>query len=485
MNKSEREKTLQGMLHIPGLKLRLAFEGILVGVAAGLLITLLRLGLGFVAERRDSMVEFLQNVPPAYVLLWVGALVVLAIIMGGLVRWAPMAGGSGIPQVRGIVLGLTKSPHWARVIFVKLVDTSLGIGAGLSMGREGPSVQIGAMSGQGISRLLNNTNLEERALISSGAGAGLAAAFNAPMAGVMFTMETIHKNMSAMVMVPTLMACIVATVLVHSVFGWETVFLIPKMPIMPVEYLPLLIGLGLFTGLMGVAFNKGSMNMGRFYGLPIFRYHWMKLAFPLLLTIPLTYLLPEVLGAGDNIIEDMVELKGTLAILLVLLVGKFVFTLFSTGSGAPGGSLQPMLVLGAVCGAIYGNVAMEMGWLPPEYRLHMVVFAMAGFFTGCVRAPVTAILLLLELTGRFYHLVPLGIVSLFAYAAGELCHDTPIFDAMLEKIIDKHERNKNNLVAPAQQNLLEEAVEGGSPVEGKTLAEIRFPGRASAGATRT
>ena len=137
-----------------------------------------------------------------------------------------------------------------------------------------------------------------------------------------------------------------------------------------------------------------------------------------------------------------------------------------------------MLVLGAVCGAIYGNVAMEMGWLPPEYRLHMVVFAMAGFFTGCVRAPVTAILLLLELTGRFYHLVPLGIVSLFAYAAGELCHDTPIFDAMLEKIIDKHERNKNNLVAPAQQNLLEEAVEGGSPVEGKTLAEIRFPGRA-------
>ena len=167
MNKSEREKTLQGMLHIPGLKLRLAFEGILVGVAAGLLITLLRLGLGFVAERRDSMVEFLQNVPPAYVLLWVGALVVLAIIMGGLVRWAPMAGGSGIPQVRGIVLGLTKSPHWARVIFVKLVDTSLGIGAGLSMGREGPSVQIGAMSGQGISRLLNNTNLEERARISS------------------------------------------------------------------------------------------------------------------------------------------------------------------------------------------------------------------------------------------------------------------------------------------------------------------------------
>lgn len=128
----------------------------------------------------------------------------------------------------------------------------------------------------------------------------------------------------------------------------------------------------------------------------------------------------------------MVELKGTVPFIILLLVGKFAFTMFSTGSGAPGGSLQPMLVLGAICGGLYGNLAAGLGLLPPEYRLHMVVFAMAGFFTGSVRAPVTGILLLLELTGRFYHMVPLGIVTLFAYAAGELLRDRPIFDAILE-----------------------------------------------------
>lgn len=137
-----------------------------------------------------------------------------------------------------------------------------------------------------------------------------------------------------------------------------------------------------------------------------------KAPFPAPSYHPSHVLFPYVLGAGDGVIEDMVELKGTVPFIILLLVGKFAFTMFSTGSGAPGGSLQPMLVLGAICGGLYGNLAAGLGLLPPEYRLHMVVFAMAGFFTGSVRAPVTGILLLLELTGRFYHMVPLGIVTL-------------------------------------------------------------------------
>lgn len=478
MNEEERQKTLEGMLHIPNLKLKLAFEGILVGVATGVCIILLRLCLGFVAKNRSRMVYFLQNVPPSYALLWVAALLLVAVVIALLVRWAPIAGGSGIPQVRGIVLGLEKSTHWARVILVKLLDTSLGIGAGLSMGREGPSVQIGAMTGQGVGNALNNTNLEKRALISSGAGAGLAAAFNAPMAGVMFTMEAIHKNLSSMVMVPTLMACMTTTVMAHWFFGMDTVLIIPKMPFLPLELLPHVILLGLFSGFLGVAFNKGSLGIGKFYSLPIFKKDWMKIAFPLLLTIPLTYLLPQVLGAGDGIIEAMIKLKGTLTMVLIVLLGKFLFTILSTGSGAPGGSLQPMLVMGSLCGALYGNVMVQLGLLPEAYRLNMVMLGMAGWFAGSVRAPVTAILLLLEMTGRFYHLVPLGIVTLFAYTAGELVHDTPIFDAMLERSLEKNPRVKDLVEAPTDQMLVEIAVEGGSPVEGKTLQEIRLPGKA-------
>lgn len=110
MNDQERQRTLEGMLHIPNLKLKLAFEGILVGVATGFCIILLRLCLGFVAKNRSRMVHFLQNVPPSYALIWVACLLLAAVVIALLVRWAPIAGGSGIPQVRGIVLGLEKAP---------------------------------------------------------------------------------------------------------------------------------------------------------------------------------------------------------------------------------------------------------------------------------------------------------------------------------------------------------------------------------------
>ena len=212
MKQDDAERTLEGMIHLPTLKLRLAIEGIFVGLFAGCCIALLRLCLGFVASRRSFMVAFLQSMPLASVLIWAVALLVLAWFIAYLVRLVPIAGGSGIPQIRGIVLGIYQSLHWFRVIVVKLVATALGIGAGLSMGREGPSVQIGGMAGQGIGRLFHNSNMETRALISSGAGAGLAAAFNAPMAGCLFTMEVIHKNLSALVMVPTLMASLTAAV---------------------------------------------------------------------------------------------------------------------------------------------------------------------------------------------------------------------------------------------------------------------------------
>ena len=479
MKKNDTERTLEGMIHIPTLKLRLALEGILVGLFAGGCIALLRSCLEYVSERRSLMVAFLQNVSMTYAFFWVLALVMTSLVISGLVKWVPIAGGSGIPQVRGIVIGVYSSLHWFRVIVVKLITTALGIGAGLSMGREGPSVQIGGMAGQGIGKLFRNSNVETRALISSRAGAGLAAAFNAPMAGCLFTMEVIHKNLSALVMLPTLMASLTAAVVAHFVFGTETVFAIPRMPILDAAYLPHLALLGLFTGTIGVLFNKASLNMGRFYGLSFFKAPWIKLLFPLLLTIPLTFFFPYVLGAGDGVIEDMVELKGTVPFIILLLVGKFAFTMFSTGSGAPGGSLQPMLVLGAICGGLYGNLAAGLGLLPPEYRLHMVVFAMAGFFTGSVRAPVTGILLLLELTGRFYHMVPLGIVTLFAYAVGELLRDRPIFDAILEddlKVRFPKTAKKDQL----QRNpyVYEAAVESGSLAEGKSLKELKFPGKA-------
>lgn len=206
-----------------------------------------------------------------YAFFWVLALVMTSLVISGLVKWVPIAGGSGIPQVRGIVIGVYSSLHWFRVIVVKLITTALGIGAGLSMGREGPSVQIGGMAGQGIGKLFRNSNVETRALISSGAGAGLAAAFNAPMAGCLLRWKSSIKPFRP---------CHAANPYGQpdgrcsgSLRVWHgNGFAIPRMPILDAAYLPHLALLGLFTGTIGVLFNKASLNMGRFYGLSFSRH---------------------------------------------------------------------------------------------------------------------------------------------------------------------------------------------------------------------
>ena len=129
-----------------------------------------------------------------------------------------MAAGSGIPQVKGALLGLIKM-RWFHIMWVKLTAGIIGIGAGLSLGREGPSIQLGAVAAQGVSRLLGRTRMEERYLMTSGASAGLAAAFNAPLAGVIFALEELHRNFSIMVLLPSMAAAMTATVISRALLG--------------------------------------------------------------------------------------------------------------------------------------------------------------------------------------------------------------------------------------------------------------------------
>lgn len=154
---------------------------------------------------------------------WFACLCVLAYLLYRLTKHEPMAGGSGIPQVKGVILGLMRF-NWFRILYVKLTAGILGLGAGLSLGREGPSIQLGAVTAQGASRFLGRSRMEERYLITSGASAGLATAFNAPLAGVIFSLEEIHRNFSAVVLLPAMTAALTATFISRLIFGRAPIF---------------------------------------------------------------------------------------------------------------------------------------------------------------------------------------------------------------------------------------------------------------------
>ncbi len=163
---------------------------------------------------------------------WFAVLLAAALLLWRLGVYEPNAGGSGIPQVKGVILGAIRM-RWLRILWVKLVGGIVGIGLGLSLGREGPSIQIGAVTAQGLSRAFGRTRMEERYLITAGASAGLAAAFNAPLAGVMFALEELHRNFSGVVLAPSMAAALLATMVSRYVFGRAPVFHFGMLPPFP------------------------------------------------------------------------------------------------------------------------------------------------------------------------------------------------------------------------------------------------------------
>ena len=197
--RSQIVNTYRSLNHWHSFQFKLFWEGIIVGIFSGLVISLFRFLLTKAEEWRTDLYEQLTQLPDLYTAGWFAALLVIGAVLYKLTIYEPMAGGSGIPQVKGVILG------------VKLAGGVIGLGAGLSLGREGPSIQLGAVTAQGISRFWGRSRMEERYLITSGAGAGLAAAFNAPLAGVIFSLEELHRNFSAVVLLPAMTAALTAT----------------------------------------------------------------------------------------------------------------------------------------------------------------------------------------------------------------------------------------------------------------------------------
>ena len=186
----------------------LTAEGFLVGIVAGLVVLLYRVLLEYAGRGMNLVLEYARKYP-ALLGGWFLVLFVLACIVGKLVKFEPMISGSGIPQVEGEMMGKLDQVWW-KVLPAKFLGGFLSLFSGLSLGREGPSIQIGAMAGKAVSKALKREKTEERYLLTCGASAGLAAAFHAPLAGVLFSLEEIHKNFSVSVLVSVMTASITA-----------------------------------------------------------------------------------------------------------------------------------------------------------------------------------------------------------------------------------------------------------------------------------
>ncbi|WP_125707344.1 ClC family H(+)/Cl(-) exchange transporter [Companilactobacillus zhongbaensis] len=451
-------------------KLKLILFGIIVGIFSGAVVSsfrwsigqLLKLFQGFYVSARTSLIT------GVLVLI---CLIVVGIIVSLMLKKEPNISGSGIPQVEAQLDGELEVKWWS-VLWRKFVGGIISIGPGLFLGREGPAIQLGASVGQGVGELGRlDSPVSKRILIASGAAGGLAAAFNAPLAGSMFVLEEIYHNFSPMVWITALASSVSSNLVALYVFGLTPVLNIPYKFSLPINMYWHLLVLGIILGLLGRLYQVVLLEMPSIFAKTKIPRSFQGLI-PLILLLPIGMMFPKYIGGGNGLIVSLSNMKVGLLVLIGILVLRFVFSMISYGSGLPGGIFLPILNLGAVIGAVYAVFMHQIGFLPLSFESNLIIFAMAGYFACISKAPFTAIILVTEMVGSLGHLMPLVVISLVAYIVVDIMNGSPIYEALKEKLTV----NKKYLNRVSKFNdRVEIPVFEGSPIDGKYIRDINFP----------
>jgi len=406
----------------------------IIGLAAGLVATMYRFVLTYLEEYSVKAYGYVSD----HILLIVPAFALLALAgygIGILIDKHRMLSGSGIPQVKGILMGYFKM-NWLSTMVGKFFGGCVSMLAGLSLGREGPSIQIGASMAQGISDKMAATDEEKSILVASGASAGLAAAFNAPLSGVIFTLEEVFKSFSPIILLTGMVAAVISDSISRLIMGSGPIFNFSVTDIPISDYWAILI-LGVALGLFGVVYNKVLLLSIKLFEKIKERRLRPMVAF--LIAGVFGLLFPTVICGGDSMISS-ISIGSSIGFLCIALVLKFLFSMASYGSGAPGGIFFPLLVMGAAFGAIFAQIFIIGFGVDQSIFYNLIILAMAGLFTAIVRAPITGIVLLVEMTGSFNLILPLSLVAVIAYITADLCKSEPIYDSLLCNMLRAQKR---------------------------------------------
>ena len=388
-------------------------------------------------------------------------------------RFAPESGGSGIPHIKAALLHL-KVVQPIRLIVAKFLGGLAALVVGMSLGREGPTVQMGASMGKIVGDVLRAPKRARSSLLAAGAGAGLAAAFNAPLSGFLFVMEELKREMSALTYGSALAASATAVAVTRYLVGERPSFVLPSPGVAPLTVLPLTAILGIVAGAAGVLFNKmlvGALDVRRKFKIPAFVYGAVV---GVLACAALLYY-PEVAGGGHAVAEKLLsgEYRGlALGSVLLIFGGKILLTSISYGTGMPGGIFAPILVMGAFVGYAFGIVANlafpHLGFSAEGFA----TLGMAAMLAGSVRAPLTGVVLIVEMTAEYGLLYALLVSAFVASLMAQALRDGPIYDHLMERDL---KLNGAEIHPEHEPILVEILVEPNSWMDGRRIKNLKLP----------
>ncbi|WP_322631040.1 ClC family H(+)/Cl(-) exchange transporter [Aedoeadaptatus coxii] len=409
-------------------RIHLVFGGAFVGLASGMISVLYRYTLGRLDTVRNLMYSHMTIEKGA---LMLAGFLLLAFLMHLLLRWAPFSGGSGIPQIRGELLGKADIESTPTLIS-KFFGGAMGAFTGLTLGREGPSIQLGGTLAKMISKGMKASEMERRYLITAGASAGLAAAFNAPLAGALFALEELHKSFSHFFVVPCIVASVLANFVSFSILGMEPAFSFPMHEMLPISFFWVPLSIGVLGGILGSLFNKGllffSQNMKK---LPIPRYAVIFIAMILAFCVGLYS--PLLLGGGHGLIERLATKPVAPTALVVYFAIRLLLVWTGYGSGAQGGIFLPVLTLGALLGAFCHSFMMG----GDAYYPNFLYLGMAAILSSVVQAPLLSILLVSEMSGTMMQMISVTATAVVAYLVAQVLNNGPIYESLYDNMFTK------------------------------------------------
>ena len=412
-------------------------ESCVIGLVSGLTAVLIKEGANSISTWRAHQAH--QN------LLW---LPIIGLVGGWCAGWltlkfAPETQGSGIPQVKAALARVPVALN-LRVAVVKLASTMLVLGSGIVLGRQGPTVQVGAALAAQLSQWVPTSPDYRRQMIAAGAAAGLAAGFNAPIAGVLFVVEELLQDVSGLTLGTAILASFIGAV-VSRLLGSQGLQFFSTLPTetvrLTVQELPLLLLLGVLAGLLGGLFSRGVLASRFLYErfLP-----WSlpgRVAVAGLLSGCAAMALPDMLRDNVGLRDWLVEGHGTWHLTALAFVSRFGLVLLATGSGASGGLFAPALVLGAslgYCVTLAAEAFFALPNVPADWVITIsspatyVLTGMGAFFSAVTKGPITAIVIVFEMSSNFDLVLPLMIGSVVAYTLAELISKGSIYDRLLE-----------------------------------------------------
>ncbi|MBQ9714537.1 MAG: chloride channel protein [Clostridia bacterium] len=469
--------------------IQLVIVGGITGVCAGAIVTLFNI-LAHEGEKISHNVYAYVRNNPGFIPLLFLALLAGAFLIGVAVNISSVIRGCAIPQTEGATRGIVPLKWW-RDLTLMFACSLLSIFMGLSIGAEGPSVLIGACSGDGVAKAFKRNQMIRKYQITGGACVGLAVASNAPLTGMAFAFEEAYKRFTPEVFVCAATSVITGMLTRQGIYrlrgeALTTAFHNFRFFELPLRAYGFVVLAGLACGLLGVAFYKLTFLMRKLFKKIDVKSnkkvsYGLRIGVAVLLGGIVSLIAAGVMGGGHGLIESIGTLGGTIEIstksafglslvwtLLIVLLLKLLITTVNIGSGIPCGIFIPIIAIGACLGGLLNSLWLRWG-MNKMYCDLMVMICMAAFFTTVVKAPITSIVMICEFTGSFAHLLPVIIAVFIGYFLGEIFRTEGIYEELLEKY--QHETGIRERV----REVFTLALERGALADKRQIRDILWP----------